>query len=597
MFVLFVIFMVEICIQCFVKKNYFFSFYFWVDVIGTLSLLLDVPFVINPILGIQSSASVNRAGVGKQVSRSADSIRFTRFARILRIFRLIRVIRVFKFQPGRSKANASKVGLRLSETIDKRVVVVVLSLIIFLPILEAIILPDDQDSVAASLGMIDSVWDQPTMVSSLMGILRNYQPDTLYLSVMNSTANLAVSSIPGVSSYRTMELDTWSTDHVVLVLSLRASVWSDAVNNMCVLTFVILVFGVGSYLWTRDVHSLVVSPLERMTIIMRKLAGAVCFLSTETDTDNQGEEYETQVMESIINKVASIFQVEPDQNVQKPYRMMTGHKRTEIKGHGRTVSIEVMERPITEEPSMEEVDISDPVLVDVEKHKELGSVESILKSPAVLNHFKMFLMSKLLAENLYFWQEVERFRLVIQTQAMRIFESFIVPDSVNQVNINDRSRRIVEAQLQDPHRGMFDVVQLEVLQLLRTNAYKQFLESRFCQTYLALKKAGRTNGVLRPASEPPGARPGAPVSELHPQGPSAQPMRTAAEKPKRTVAVTVPQPLALPGQLKSRLAATPSLSSISADDKKEQQEGEDSTHDGGEEHSRERLLGDRPWHP
>jgi len=47
-------FTTEIVFSCLVKQNYLFSFFFWLDVISTVSLLFDISFIFGDLLS-QSS--------------------------------------------------------------------------------------------------------------------------------------------------------------------------------------------------------------------------------------------------------------------------------------------------------------------------------------------------------------------------------------------------------------------------------------------------------------------------------------------------------------------------------------------------------------
>jgi hypothetical protein len=48
----FALFFFEIILNCIVIKEYFNSFFFWLDVISTLSILQDIGFIINPLLNM-----------------------------------------------------------------------------------------------------------------------------------------------------------------------------------------------------------------------------------------------------------------------------------------------------------------------------------------------------------------------------------------------------------------------------------------------------------------------------------------------------------------------------------------------------------------
>jgi hypothetical protein len=112
---LFCIFTIEICLASISKKNYVGSFFFWLDVISTLSLLQDISFILENLLtGYDSlhlqpafietaSTNVTLALKGKNSSQATSSLsklssaaRATRVLRIIRIVRLIRIVKLYK---------------------------------------------------------------------------------------------------------------------------------------------------------------------------------------------------------------------------------------------------------------------------------------------------------------------------------------------------------------------------------------------------------------------------------------------------------------------------------------------------------------------
>src|ERR1700735_4310007 len=134
------------------------------------------------------------------------------------------------------------------------------------------------------------------------------------------------------------------------MLSIRPSACLTRCYSLAPTTLIIFVFGCGSFLISRNVHALVVAPLERMTQIIRKLAGTVCFLSAANENDEKelSDGLETNMIEATIEKMANIFAVQPDANMSlpKPLQMMAGSKHTEIMTNSSVVSIEVIERPL-----------------------------------------------------------------------------------------------------------------------------------------------------------------------------------------------------------------------------------------------------------
>ena len=91
--VLFGIFMLEICMNI-KTEGYFCSFYFYLDLISTITLLLDVDMITDALFS-QSSSSSNFQ-VNSLISQSKASRAAARAVRVVKIFRLARVAKLYK---------------------------------------------------------------------------------------------------------------------------------------------------------------------------------------------------------------------------------------------------------------------------------------------------------------------------------------------------------------------------------------------------------------------------------------------------------------------------------------------------------------------
>lgn len=97
----FILFLIEIVLNVFVEKDYFLSFFFWLDVISTLSLLLDIDFIMNPLFNPVSTDVVTNGSSKsnkstRSVAKAASAGRVTRILRIVRIIRIIRIVKLYK---------------------------------------------------------------------------------------------------------------------------------------------------------------------------------------------------------------------------------------------------------------------------------------------------------------------------------------------------------------------------------------------------------------------------------------------------------------------------------------------------------------------
>jgi hypothetical protein len=90
-------FVFEIVISAIAKtEEYLFSFYFWLDVIATISLIFDISWVWDQITGVDDIEAsqlgqLMRAGRGARVGTKAG-----RIVRIVRILRLVRIMKLYK---------------------------------------------------------------------------------------------------------------------------------------------------------------------------------------------------------------------------------------------------------------------------------------------------------------------------------------------------------------------------------------------------------------------------------------------------------------------------------------------------------------------
>lgn len=88
------VFVLEVILSSIAVNDYFLGFYFWLDIISTLTILLDVGWIQSALFGSGSGSSL-LSGVQLAWAARASKIG-SRAARIVRIIRLIRLIRVVK---------------------------------------------------------------------------------------------------------------------------------------------------------------------------------------------------------------------------------------------------------------------------------------------------------------------------------------------------------------------------------------------------------------------------------------------------------------------------------------------------------------------
>mmetsp|Transcript_17831 Transcript_17831/g.51102 ORF Transcript_17831/g.51102 Transcript_17831/m.51102 type:complete len:937 (+) Transcript_17831:323-3133(+) len=134
-------FAVELFIFTFAKPGYYKSFYFWLDVIATVTMFSDVGFIWEPMLELfltdESAGSTSQDALSA-IRASRVGTKSSRIVRIVRIVRLVRVVKLYKASKGEdalddqmAEENPSLVGKKLSDKTMQRVITVVLSMLIF----------------------------------------------------------------------------------------------------------------------------------------------------------------------------------------------------------------------------------------------------------------------------------------------------------------------------------------------------------------------------------------------------------------------------------------------------------------------------------
>ena len=88
-------FMVELLLSCVAKEDYLWGFYFWLDLLSTLSLIMDFEPVMEALQGNTDSSSkvgsLARASRGARIGTKAG-----RITRVIRLIRLIRIVKLYK---------------------------------------------------------------------------------------------------------------------------------------------------------------------------------------------------------------------------------------------------------------------------------------------------------------------------------------------------------------------------------------------------------------------------------------------------------------------------------------------------------------------
>ena len=82
-----ILFTAEIIATSYSKDEYVYSFFFWLDIISTVSMIPDCGWIWDPYSGENESASI---------AKTSRAGRATRIIRVIRLIRLIRIVKLYK---------------------------------------------------------------------------------------------------------------------------------------------------------------------------------------------------------------------------------------------------------------------------------------------------------------------------------------------------------------------------------------------------------------------------------------------------------------------------------------------------------------------
>ena len=172
MFAVLIVFAAEFFLNCACRDKYLLSFFFWMDLLGTFSIVADVPWLSEGWLPdgaeIGTTLRVSRAAkIGARVTKDwARVARAVDALPVLRVFRLVRArtrdkdidgaserasgltrsLGIHRRRPGGANSSTSRIARNLTESMSKNIAVVVLLTILAAPML----LWNDSDTIPAA---------------------------------------------------------------------------------------------------------------------------------------------------------------------------------------------------------------------------------------------------------------------------------------------------------------------------------------------------------------------------------------------------------------------------------------------------------------
>ncbi|PHJ25688.1 adenylate and guanylate cyclase catalytic domain-containing protein [Cystoisospora suis] len=349
-----ILFLAEMILTVLVEENYKWSFFFWLDVIATASLCLDVPWIMDPISdflfgspdGTPGQASAARAGRAGRIG--ARTGRVTRILRINRMIRVVKMSDVFTYfqkkentddldnsNPDMSatmeqssaqaaakgqKVEASRLSKTLADSNTRKVVVSILLILTVQPLL----IPEEVDETAyaglpslfyfGSSHMEEDCASEPNEFPCSKLNIEGNQPEKGWLTPEGWAKLLWVYH----ESYTGMYLSGTPFQKNLLSLAVPDLASKGRVRPLQEIT---AHEGMppppGSFLFSSFTHSLVIEPIEKMVNIIKQLARDPLKRPQVSEGDeavgakkNKNEsKLETSMLENTILKIGGLMQL------------------------------------------------------------------------------------------------------------------------------------------------------------------------------------------------------------------------------------------------------------------------------------------------
>ena len=327
----FIIFLLESVILSFVQPKYFMGFFFWMDILGTFSILFDIGWIADTIFsGSGNSTSILRA------TRAAKlGARYGRLMRILKLMKFIKFLPCFKKEgdeePEPTLSAVRRVSNSLTNVLSQRVAGLVMLMVIVLPFMSYNQSISDS-SVNAFLRTLKLLAKEPTtppaLFTAAVGKFENFYKakDQKLQSISIKSPNTGITQTHTYfsnSDIRTDNLVSFTTNYlnpatgvndvtITAVMDQTIPHKMDALYGMMIILLVIFVLVFFSASFQNAVDSLMVAPLEKIMTALRNSATVMLksmkAMETEDDKiddDDEGE-LETEMLERMVEKLVKI---------------------------------------------------------------------------------------------------------------------------------------------------------------------------------------------------------------------------------------------------------------------------------------------------
>ncbi|MBN3307144.1 RGS4 protein, partial [Amia calva] len=125
---------------------------------------------------------------------------------------------------------------------------------------------------------------------------------------------------------------------------------------------------------------------------------------------------------------------------------------------------------------------------------EEPTLEKVLSEKCFIDAFRAFLRSEFSDENIEFWLACQDYKEArspteLSSKAKEIYNEFVDPHALKEINIDCHIRETIEMALQEPDFSCFDEAQKHIYSVMEKDSWPRFLKS---DVYLNLVHKSQT---------------------------------------------------------------------------------------------------------
>ncbi|CAK9024858.1 5'-cyclic phosphodiesterase pde-4 [Durusdinium trenchii] len=294
----FLMFVFEFVVQCIAgRRTYVGSFFFYMDILGGVSLLLDVNYI-----GIQ--ALIQSAGdVGNQVVIA----RAARIAKLgARVGRFTKMVKMLRFLPGmggeKAAGSAKVINSRLTHSLSTRVSCLIILLVLLIPLFSMWSFPQTDQSLLSWAQRLDDIsWARPEVLTRELEKFNafytnmNYFPYKVELREGVTLSNATSSILPWTSPERSGPsradgVQVHQSDYLSISFNFTGPNQMDSGMNLLLLLFVMVLMVSFSMVLQKTTSKMILHPIEKLLTQMKDTAASI--FESVPDLGGPGEEEE-----------------------------------------------------------------------------------------------------------------------------------------------------------------------------------------------------------------------------------------------------------------------------------------------------------------